>query len=779
MHLDHETYSTPVVLCAGDSFIRDWRVSELLNVGGITVPPHLELIGLITIMSPRKRQLLAWLLPILAIVVLCAAWAVRVAPFKSTQPAKPLQTKSLQLLSLRAKQPITASVPVPANNAAELHAETPMLDWSPPLEPIRRLKVTPKVAGDNGQLLADNSRPTVRAQQISTPKREISVLRTRLAKPSNSTINTDSDDSVLNRPLRNRTNEQGHRENVTPDETLPTDNDKPLRRLNVQSKTGESVEPQESKKIEPLDCWWQSEVPTALRPSDKKWTIQLDDLLVMALQHSDLVQSMRLEPLIQQTEIAVATAAFDPAAFVESKWNDLNDPVGNTLTTGGPTRYKDKNVENSAGIRQKNRLGGRVEAAQELNLRDTNSVFFIPKNQANTRMVLSYTQPLLRGGGRCYNEGFIVLAQIDTDIARRQLQQRLQDHLLDVADAYWTLYLERARYVQQLHALERTVSIQEELEARAEIDVVRSQILRARGSVAQRRAAVKRAEVGVRNQEAVVWSLTNAPDLVNRKTTEILPTNGPDCRPLPITSEGSVVEALNRRPEVAVVFEKIHAAQTRLGIAEHELLPTLNLVMQTYVHGLTGDYDVGSSLSRQFDTGAPSYSVGLSFLMPYGNAAAKANLTKRQLEMSQLAHELNATLKRVTVEVENALRDVDAAQASIAGNKESLDAAAAELDYLLDRWRMLPGEDRLASLLLDEALGALDRLVAAESAYAQSQVDYALSITRYKRAAGMLLQTYPVTPDRQAVTPSRLSEPEPVPPPAPGRTARNPSRAMR
>lgn len=276
--------------------------------------------------------------------------------------------------------------------------------------------------------------------------------------------------------------------------------------------------------------------------------------------------------------------------------------------------------------------------------------------------------------------------------------------------------------------------------------------MRAAGAVAQRRAAVKRAEIGVKNQEAVIWSLTNAPDLANRKKIEILPANAPECRPLPLTVTGSVAEALDRRPEVGIVFEKIRSAQTRLGIAEHELLPSLNLVMETYVRGLEGDYDVGRSLSRQFDSGAPSYSIGLSFLMPYGNAAAKANLQRRQLEMSQLAHELNATLKRVTVEVENALRDIEATLVTLEADRESMEATIAELEYLHDRWRMLPGDDRLASLILDELLTVLDRVVVAESAYAQSQVDHAMAIIRYKRAAGMLLQTEPVAPSGE--TPS-------------------------
>jgi outer membrane protein len=720
----------------------------------MAVNPDWSLVRFIGTMSPQTRYKIAWLTPVAALVVLGTAWWGSLAPSESLQSLRsntPLNIEPAEFQTNATKRSTSAF----STGGTDQEISAPeRLDWSSPVPALRRL--TPKMASSPAADLAiEKSRPAIRAKKISNPQKSQALAHkpsVLLQAPQKASMSDAK--AAQSAPLR--------RLQVTPEEIL--------ERSEV-----DSSERAPANGRNPLDCWWQSEVPVALRPSDKKWEVQLDDLLLLALEHSDLVQSLRVEPLIRQTDIALEAAAFDPAAFVDSKWNDTSDPVGNVLATGGPNRLNEDLLENKAGLRQKNRLGGRLEAAQEVNLRDSNSIYFRPANQANTRLVLSYTQPLLRGRGRCYNEAFVVLAQINTDIARRQLQQQLQDHLLDVSDAYWTLYLERARFVQQQRALERTVDIQEELEARAEMDVVRSQILRARGAVAQRRAAVKRAEVGVRNQEAVVWSLTNAPELAQRKHVEILPQSGPDCRPLPLTSSGSVTEAINQRPEIAVVFEKIHAAQTRMGIAENELLPTLNLFMETYVRGLDGDYDVGRSLSKQFDTGAPSYAIGLSFLMPYGNHAAKATYTRRQLEMGQLAHELNATLKRVTVEVENSLRDIDAARVSIDGNRESLEAAASELDYLLDRWRMLPGDDRLSSLLLDEALGALDRLVASESAFAQSEVDYALSITRYKRAAGMLIQTHPISPEHSASTDV---EPESLPPPA-AKSASRPTGAKR
>jgi hypothetical protein len=134
----------------------------------------------------------------------------------------------------------------------------------------------------------------------------------------------------------------------------------------------------------------------------------------------------------------------------------------------------------------------------------------------------------------------------------------------------------------------------------------------------------------------------------------------------------------------------------------------------------------------------------LLFEAPLGNAAAESRLRRRQLEARQLAFEFEATLKDITADVENSIRDVQAAQGETVGQHQAMLAAQAELDYLLGRWRMLPGEDRAISLVLDESLDALDRLVNAEGALAQAQMEYALMLIQYKRATGQLLRLEPI-----------------------------------
>ena len=67
-------------------------------------------------------------------------------------------------------------------------------------------------------------------------------------------------------------------------------------------------------------------------------------------------------------------------------------------------------------------------------------------------------------------------------------------------------------------------------------------------------------------------------------------------------------------------------------------------------------------------------------------------------------------------------------------------AANAELDYIVHRWELLPGEDRSASLVLEDLLAAQERLAVEEFEFANSQVNYNLALTNLKRTMGTLLQ---------------------------------------
>ena len=468
--------------------------------------------------------------------------------------------------------------------------------------------------------------------------------------------------------------------------------------------------------------------------------VSLQNLLVRSLDHSAQVRVFAELPEIRRTSITEADAAFDWHSFAESRWSDVSDPVGNTLTTGGADIFEDHHASGAAGFRRRNRAGGRLEAAQRFGWQDTNSTFFIPDQQGTARLSLSYTQPLMRGSGAAYNEALTVLASIDTGVATDEFHRQLQSHLLEVARAYWGLSLERNILVQKRASLTRAEDIARRLKLRAQIDAVASQIARADAAVAARRSDLFRAEAAVRNAEGRVRALVNDPALGSiGNDVELIPTDVPSEKIIPVSVAAAVEVALRERPEVSQALRQIKAACVRLDMSENELLPVLNLVTEGYVSGLRGDGSVGDAYVGQFDDGRPSYSVGLQFEVPLGNRAARARYARRSMELRQLRNQYRTTLETLSLEVEVAARELQTSGLELDAKRQALRAAEVQLDYVTQRWIHLPGEGGTASLVLESLLDGQDRLAEAEVGLLTSRITYNLAMMELKRATGELL----------------------------------------
>ncbi|MDH3717350.1 MAG: TolC family protein, partial [Planctomycetota bacterium] len=371
---------------------------------------------------------------------------------------------------------------------------------------------------------------------------------------------------------------------------------------------------------------------------------------------------------------------------------------------------------------------------------NSNSSFFIPQDQGTAQLRLSYTQPLWRGAGRVYNTGLIVLAKIDTKIAEDEFSRQLQSHLLEVTRAYWGLYLERGTLLQKKKLYEGARGILDQLEPRVELDAPKNQIARARAAVTARQTDLLRAEMAVRNAEAKIRALVNDPQLADIENSEFIPQDQPIRQFIPISMRESLVTALQKRPEIGQALKQVQAAAVRMDMADKELLPVLDLIMDTYVSGLQGDSNVGQAFEDQFSTGAPSYSVGLRFEVPLHNRAAKARMQRRRLEMRQVTNQLDTTAETLMLEVEVAVREVHTSFREMQATHQSMKAADLELTYLQKRWEQLAGDDRTGSLVLEDLLAAQERLTEAEFRFLNSEVTYNLSLMNLKRATGMLLE---------------------------------------
>ena len=485
--------------------------------------------------------------------------------------------------------------------------------------------------------------------------------------------------------------------------------------------------------------WWGDLVRRKQRTTNSQLNISLNSLLLGALNHSAQIQLLSEDPLISETEITTADAAFDWTTFLDARWDDLSEPVGSTLTTGGPDRLRDHNANVEFGVRRRNTIGGEIEIGQRLGHQNNNSIFFVPNDQGTARLTLSYTQPLLRGAGRAYNTSLTVLAKLKTGVSRNEFERQLQDQLLDITQSYWNLYFERGKLLQQQRLLQYGIEILEELDSRKDLDALQSQIVRARAAVENRRAQLIRSRLSIKIAEARIRALVNDPGLGDTLSTELIPQEELLDAPFPVDLKSAVSQAFQYRPEMSAALTQIKAASVRMSMSKTETLPLLNLILESYVFGLEGDSDVGEAFTDQFFEGEPSYGVGIQYEYPIWNRAASSRLQKRRLELRRLQHQLRSTMETLKLEVEVAVHELNAAFESLPAKRRAMEAAAEEVDYLKDRWQLLPVDNGSASLLLEDLLDAQDRLTEAEQSMLQSSLEYSLSQVTYKRAIGTLL----------------------------------------
>ncbi len=486
--------------------------------------------------------------------------------------------------------------------------------------------------------------------------------------------------------------------------------------------------------------WWSGCVAAPLLPCRRPLSVGLESLVVEALAYSPKVRAMSMTPEIRRTAVAEALATFDFRVFSDNKYVNTDDPVGNLLTTGGPDRYLDRMWFSAAGLRQRNEYGGQLEISQRIGYEDSNSIYFVPPYQGTSRLCISYTQPLLNGAGRPYNESVVVLADIDSNVGAAEFSTELESHLLDITRAYWTLYLARAELLQKRRLSAEGDRILSELEGRRNLDASRNQLVRANAAAAARHAMLIRAQAAVENAESRIHALVNDPESRVDGRVELLPAQRPQEVYLAAGVRNSVLTALHNRPEIEKAVQDIRAGGVRLGVAEKDLLPVLNAVVAMYVSGLEADGQIAKALADQFSVGAPSYTVGLQFEMPLGNHAAEARLKRRRLELQQLTQELESAVLLVIRDVEVAVREVDATYREMQAKYRAMQASAAQIAYLQDRWRLLPGEEQVAGIVLEDVLDAQERLTEMEYEFAAAEVGYNQALCNLQWSTGTMLK---------------------------------------
>ncbi len=529
-----------------------------------------------------------------------------------------------------------------------------------------------------------------------------------------------------------------------PNVVVPDDASSDQTRYQIESPViygSDAAEQHESKTTGALSLWWNATVAAPLLDRQHWVTFDLETVLLDTLRHSPRIKGVTHQASSALERIVQQDAAFDSTVLFSGTGGRTNDPVGNTLTTGGPSRLRDESVSAQAGFTKNGRRGTQVGLTQQVGIKSSNSTFFLPEDQGDARLSLSLTQPLLDRAGQVYNERLLTQARIDSRVTWQEMRGDVERRIADVMSAYWRLYEVRCHLLQQQQLLTRSKRIQATIIGRNGFDGSRIELAKARQRIARRTDLLVSLDAEVLKRQTRLATLIGAEELSGASARlELIPLETPVFPDQQWELRDVVLQALENRPEVKAATSELESAALAIRVTRTELVPQLNAVINASLASLNGDNRFGESFLEQFSGIGPGFSAALQYEMPYGRRAARSRVREAQHQYRQRAESLRETIQETQFDAESALIDLQRTSRQHQTKSDLLRAAIEEETIVTRRWELMGSEGGRAGTVLENLLDAQQRRTDAEREYVSAQTEYMTALIGLQRAMGTLLR---------------------------------------
>ncbi len=495
-----------------------------------------------------------------------------------------------------------------------------------------------------------------------------------------------------------------------------------------------------------FDASWSGAIGQQIWSGQERVSRGLFGVYASALENSHQVRAFSEIPLIRETGIQEARGQFDVISFIDGRTSRIDEPTSSTLTTGDTGRFLEDRTEGEIGIRKQfAATGAQVGLSNRLSTLRNNSEFTRPNPQTSSEIVVSVTQPLLAGAGYHYNTARLKVAKLDSKVAAAEYLRQLEAYLVEVNRAYWGVYLARAGYLQKRSLVDRTSGIVGQLQEREGVDESAnlSELLRARSSLAQRRASLIRSAMAIRTAEERLRALVNDPAYTLGSSSEFIPSTQPILAGPKEDIREVALDAITNRAEVLASVYQVQAAGLLKDQQKSDLLPTLNLILETSSSGLDANRDLGGAYEDQGENDL-GWLAGVQFQVPWERNIAKARLSRRNHELRQQQHLLRATIDNVLLEAIVAYQELRTSYRDMQGKYQAILATREELKQLESRLDVDTDDQRSVGYQLQLILDSIERNESSEEQFLVSVVLYNVAFTELDRARGTLLRQHGV-----------------------------------
>jgi HAE1 family hydrophobic/amphiphilic exporter-1 len=482
---------------------------------------------------------------------------------------------------------------------------------------------------------------------------------------------------------------------------------------------------------------------------DGKIRLSLRDAVVLTLENNSLVHVQETQVEGAKFSVLGAHAPFDPA--VVSSYNltsSTASPFTQLQGTGGfNLNVKDTTRSFQAAYSQTFETGTNVQAGFSSSKYSSNYFLFLFNPYIASALTLQFTQPLLRNGWLTANRAPIVIARRNLQQSRANFAAEVNDNVLQAVTQYWAVVqargsLEVAR--SSMNAAETTYKRDKralELGALPPLDIYRSE-----SQVASRRVQVIQSEYALKQAEDQMRLTIGADQDPYLQALDLELTEKPDPEGelLSTDTAAALQKALTKRPELDAAQAALAGDETRIRLAHNHLLPQLDLQGNYASNGVggtslnnTNQLVTSSSLSQLFGFGYPTYTAQLSLNFPLRNRAAQAELGSALVSRRSDLYSQRRLQEQITLDVSNAVHQLEQAKLTIVAGKEALDLAKKNMSAEQRKYELGSGTIFLV-------LEAQMEVATAEQSLLQAEVGYQLALATVDHATGELLEPYHV-----------------------------------
>ena len=438
---------------------------------------------------------------------------------------------------------------------------------------------------------------------------------------------------------------------------------------------------------------------TAPAPAVRRLTIE--EAVKLALENNLGVQVARIDPQVQDYNIAQARANWTPV-LTSSVANNNSTQLPSDVLSGGSSTISNERFSTGLGVQQNLKWGTFYQANWNSARSSTSFPLTTFDPQLNSSLNMRVVQPFLRNFNIDAIRQQVLVGEKNREIADIDLQQTITNTSRSVRNAYWDLSFAIASLAVQRESLELAQESLRNNRSRVEIGTMAPiDIVEAEAEVAQREESVILAEAAIQRAEDVLRALIYDPDMPDFWNTRIEPVDAPAFQPIPVDIDGAVRTALDRRTDLRSTRKSLEANDVNIRYFRNQTMPDVNAQLDYGLAGLggtqfqrgegpfgpgTGDVigrtqrSYGSVLNDLFANRYPTWTLSLNIGYPIGTSTAEAGLARARLQDRQAQTQLKNQQLQVATQVRDVGRQVQTNQKRVEATRASRQLAERRLE---------------------------------------------------------------------------------------------------